>query len=292
MKYSSKLLLFGEYTVINGSRALAVPYERYYGEWIQAAAPDERLLALANYLDEPKGHAFLQVDAFRMACREAWIFQSNIPLGYGLGSSGALCAAVYDRFAKSPIHRENTSELSVLKQQLAWMESFFHGSSSGTDPLICYLNYPTVIHPKSGIRQVSVPGSNESTFQLFLLNTGLARSTGPLVDLYLEKCKDTGYSAKIAGELVPVVDQLIDDYLEGRWPAIYESMRTVSAFQWEYFSEMIPEVVRTIWKDGLTKKDYSLKLCGAGGGGFLLGITTSQNAIEQLKTNFTCHLLL
>ncbi|MCB0632832.1 MAG: mevalonate kinase [Saprospiraceae bacterium] len=290
MKYLSKLLLFGEYTVINGSRALAVPYNRFYGEWELAAVPDERLLRFAEYLDDAEGHAFLNVPAFSKACREGWIFRSNIPLGYGLGSSGALCAAVYDRFAKAPIHR-HTGKLNLLKRQLAWMESFFHGASSGTDPLISYLNYPVVIHPQKGIREISLPDPEGSSYQMFLLDTGLSRSTGPLVDLYLKKCGQSDYASMISGDLVPLIDQLIDDYLNGAWKKVCERMQAVSDVQWQYFPEMIPEAVRSIWKTGLEKGSYSLKLCGAGGGGFLLGMSMSEAAIDTLRATFPCYLL-
>jgi mevalonate kinase len=291
LKYLSKLLLFGEYTIINGSRALAVPYDRYFGEWVKAEEPDARLLGLAGYLDRNEGPDFLNVTAFRTACREGWGFRSNIPLGYGLGSSGALCAAVYDRFAIAPVLRTDTAAFTELKRQLAWMESYFHGSSSGTDPLISYLNFPVLIHPQEGIREVAVPSMENNPYHFFLLDTGISRSTGPLVDLYLEKCKEEEYATRIATGFVPVVNQLIDAYLQGRWPEVYDHMRSVSAFQWQHFPEMIPEAVRVVWERGLEQDRYVLKLCGAGGGGFLLGISKSKEAIEDLDRDFSCHFL-
>lgn len=291
MKYLSKLLLFGEYTVINGSRALAVPYERYFGEWVQTNSPDQRLLDFVDYLDQATGRSFLNIAAFRNTCMEGWIFDSNIPLGYGLGSSGALCAAVYDRFARRPILRDDISGLLPLKQQLAWMESHFHGSSSGTDPLISYLNYPVVIHPEQGIYRVALPDSSQAPYRLFLLDTGISRSTGPLVDRYLENCKASTFAARISREVVPTVDQLIDDYLEGAWEAVHTGMQQISQLQWRYFPEMIPGKVQSIWQEGLEAGTYALKICGAGGGGFLLGITAQESVIADLQWNFTCHVL-
>ena len=47
---------------------------------------------------------------------------------------------------------------------------------------------------------------------------------------------------------------------------------------------MIPKLYREIWKKGLEDKTYFLKLCGAGGGGFLMGITPSLlNAAKDLS---------
>ena len=36
---------------------------------------------------------------------------------------------------------------------------------------------------------------------------------------------------------------------------------------------MIPKKFLKLWKKGLSTNDYIFKLCGSGGGGFLLGFT-------------------
>ena len=47
---------------------------------------------------------------------------------------------------------------------------------------------------------------------------------------------------------------------------------------------MIPKLYADLWQEGLKYEGYYLKLCGAGGGGFLLGITQNfYHAIELLK---------
>jgi hypothetical protein len=38
-----------------------------------------------------------------------------------------------------------------------------------------------------------------------------------------------------------------------------------------YFSPMIPKLFEDIWEEGMKSNFYHLKLCGAGGGGFMLG---------------------
>ena len=35
---------------------------------------------------------------------------------------------------------------------------------------------------------------------------------------------------------------------------------------------MIPEQFHALWKRGLETNDYYLKLCGSGGGGYILGL--------------------
>jgi mevalonate kinase len=51
------------------------------------------------------------------------------------------------------------------------------------------------------------------------------------------------------------------------------------------FKPMIPEQFHAIWQKGIDTNDYYLKLCGSGGGGYILGFTrhgTSQVILEGL----------
>jgi mevalonate kinase len=56
--------------------------------------------------------------------------------------------------------------------------------------------------------------------------------------------------------------------------SFFESLIKVSAFQLQHFTSMIPEDFITPWKYGLDSGKFQIKLCGSGGGGFLLGFTT------------------
>ena len=44
---------------------------------------------------------------------------------------------------------------------------------------------------------------------------------------------------------------------------------------------MIPSNFKKLWTDGIENKDYYLKLCGSGGGGFLIGFTRDIDTIDQ-----------
>ena len=75
--------------------------------------------------------------------KDGLYFDSSIPQGYGVGSSGALVAAIYDKYASDKITvLENLTrdKLLKLKSIFSMMESFFHGKSSGLDPLNSYLS--------------------------------------------------------------------------------------------------------------------------------------------------------
>lgn len=287
--YASKLLLFGEYTIINGSRALAVPHAAYRGYWKEGTTADERLLRFADYLEgQAQLRSVLDLPAFRTDLEAGLFFDSNIPIGYGLGSSGALCAAVYDRYAREPVGRTDLDQFASLRRQLALMESHFHGSSSGTDPLICYLQTPVLLQAEGKIDLVDLPDFADLPFAFFLLDTGIARSTGPLVEHYLEQCRTETYAHAIRCELVPLVDSVIDDFLAGAWDRVHRQLSAISRLQWEHFQRMIPDTLKSVWRAGLAGGGYTLKLCGAGGGGFLLGIGDTPAAIDQLNDTFPC----
>ena len=82
-------------------------------------------------------------------------FDSSIPKGYGVGSSGALVAAIYDCYALNKITvLENLTRQKLLKLKSVFseMESFFHGKSSGLDPLNSYLSLPILISSNNNIQ--------------------------------------------------------------------------------------------------------------------------------------------
>ncbi|MCB0561217.1 MAG: mevalonate kinase [Lewinellaceae bacterium] len=278
-RYYAKLLLFGEYTIIKGSQALAMPLRQYSGSW-QFAADDEpiryNLEEFVQYLMrlKEKGELLTDMDLrrFEREVNRGLYFESDIPVGYGAGSSGALCAAVYHRFARQPFEREDEVHYVRLKQQLAQLEGYFHGASSGVDPLICYLDHAVLLLPNGQARRVAPAekrADDGGTF--FLLDTGISRKTGPLVEKFLLYCEHNSFSEAVKNELAPATEKAIGHYLAGQREALLPEMHRISAFQYQHFQEMIPSAFYTIWKEGLHSGAFYLKLCGAGGGGFLLG---------------------
>lgn len=284
-QYTSKLLLFGEHIIIKGAPALAIPFSHYNGSWQYASENSEALQMdlpqFVNYLEklqsENKLFCELDIFSFKKELEKGLHFQSDIPTGYGAGSSGALCTAVYDLFGKNKLGK-NEANLLALKKIFAQLESYFHGSSSGTDPLVCYAEQPLLLVSKEEIKIVQVP--DLESHDLFLLDTRMPRKTGPLVNIFLEKSKEEYYMARTTSELIPDTEDAIDNFLNGNEKALFEKMHSISHFQFKYFQEMIPNAFREIWLDGLSSDLYKLKLCGAGGGGFFLGITKD---LEQTK---------
>ena len=272
--FSSKILLFGEHSVIKGSNALAVPYNRFKGCWINPAnrAFDDRLVAFCRFLkvkNEDKGtFPRLALDQFEADIRSGLIFSSNIPQGYGLGSSGALTAGVMDRYGQ-PDHLE----LSLLKRQLGQMESFFHGASSGTDPLVSLVGKPILILP-TGVREVWAPRFSElGSITFFLLDSKQPRQTTPWVNRFLQQYEESDFRDRVDLYLTPLSNRVIDSFLGEQWITFWDSFASLSDWQFQYMQPWIPVSFLNLWQLGLKGNYFKLKLCGAGGGGFLLGIT-------------------
>jgi len=294
--FFSKILLFGEYGVICDSMGLSIPFENYRGKWhfekhnyMHPEAVDHNLLAFSNYLNELEEKNELlsrfNLVQFRKDIENGLIFESTIPQGFGIGSSGALCAAFYDKYALQKIEVTDKDEnIILLKKIFAQLESFFHGISSGLDPLNCYLKKPLLIRNKDLIQFANMAESqNAHQIHTFLINTGNPGKTGPLVNLFFDKCREHHFYKKFRNEFIPLNNDCITAFLNGDGHAFFHSVKELSKFTLKHFEPMIPEPFRPLWKKGLETSLYFLKLCGSGGGGFLLGFTHEP---EKAKAHF------
>jgi len=286
--YYAKILRFGEHTVVKGSQALAMPLTSHSGDWQYANNLDKKLVLqqqlpqFLDYLNAQKLTAVLDLGRFSKDLEKGLFFQSSIPTGYGLGSSGALCAAIYDQYALN-----KTTNLIELKRIFGVLESYFHGQSSGMDPLVCYINQPLLIATKEKIQTVKIPSPKRKKEALFLIDTHIPRKTAPFVNGFLERCKDPQYEAQCSTLLVPLVNGAIMSLLKNNWQFLYQAFSQISSFQFDYFDFMIPDAFKDIWEEGLYEDAFKLKICGAGGGGYLLGISRDFDKTQQLLKGFS-----
>ncbi|GIV34821.1 MAG: mevalonate kinase [Chitinophagales bacterium] len=294
--YHSKILLFGEYSIIQNSMGLSIPYHSYKGKLAFAPTGDNslkvrhsraQLRAFLKYLKQLQKEDALQADIdtrqMEKDLKEGLYFDSDIPQGFGVGSSGALVAAIYSRYARNKYEREKITSADILKlkEALAQMESFFHGKSSGIDPLICYLDLPLLIQSKDNIGTVTLPATKEGKGAIFLIDTGRPGRTQPLVQWFLEKCKQQDFLTLFHEHYIPFNDQCIRDFLKGETKNLFVNLYHVSKFLFENLEPMIPKLFRKSWQKGLETGAYYLKLCGSGGGGFLLGFTQNIDVARE-----------
>ncbi len=272
-----------------GAPALAVPLSAFGGRWIrreEANPYKSKMLAFAasTHLNAIAG---LDTALFRTEVEDGLYFDSNIPTGYGLGSSGAFCAAVYDRFMRHP-----TDDLTLLKNQLAKMEGFFHGNSSGIDPLTSYLNAPVLIRGNTQVEQVVQTSWEQRAPVVFLIDSTLPRRSQPLIDWFLEQSKKTRFAQFLEHQYLVVHQALVESWLKAKESDFWKNIQLVSRMQLEQFDPMIPSTLKEVWGHSLLHNRYTLKICGAGGGGFVLGFTRDMSMLSDLSSQFKLHLPL
>ena len=217
-------------------------------------------------------------------------FDSSIPQGYGVGSSGALVAALYDRYALNKITvLENLTKpkILILKNIFSKMESFFHGKSSGLDPLNSYLSLPILIHSKNEVETTGIPSqSTNGKGAVFLLDSGTSSETAPMVDLFFKSMKNKNYSKIIKENFIKTTDDCVEDFLNGNFNSLFSNMKILSKVVLENFKPMIPKDFHQLWKKGIESDDYFLKLCGSGGGGYILGFSKDFQKAKESLSNY------
>jgi mevalonate kinase len=229
----------------------------------------------------------LNVHKFRAELDKGLFFESNIPQGFGLGSSGALVAAIFLRYLdkagdfKDEMKMLSQEKIRGLKATLGKMEGFFHGTSSGIDPLSILINKPLLVRSSFDVSPVQLPEAKEDGRNIvFLLNTGLPRETETLVGKFKEACESNTFKKKLENELTVYTNDGINSFLNADTPNMYYNLYSLIKFQLDEMDYIFPEAYAKLAKEGISTGDYFLKVCGAGGGGYMLGFTENWEATQ------------
>ncbi|MDG2368763.1 MAG: mevalonate kinase [Flavobacteriaceae bacterium] len=294
--FYSKILLFGEYGIIKNSKGLSIPYNSFKGGLkigdINSKIVDQSNRSLQIFRDFLSNidSSIVVFDLKKMNkdLSNGMYFDSTIPQGYGVGSSGALVAAFYDRYAINKftvLENLTRDKILQLKSIFSSMESFFHGKSSGLDPLNSYLSLPILIHSKDKIETTGIPlQSSNGKGAVFLIDSGESSETAPMVDIFFKSMKNTNYSRVIREDFIRITDSCVDNFLAGDFKSLFFDIKNLSKVVLENFKPMIPQNFHKIWAKGIESNDYFLKLCGSGGGGYILGFSQDfEKAKSALK---------
>ena len=257
----SKLLVFGEYSILSEGDALAIPNPEFAGNWHFDRSAENNLNDWLIYLQREL-HQYSEFwDQFRTDIKSGLRFKSQIPVGYGLGSSGALVAAVAHRYLDL-----KSLPIVELRSILGKMESFFHGKSSGLDPLVSYTS--------QGIRlkknKAETVSYDTNLLKPILVDSGISRKTAEFVRLFEEKMESREWKKMIEIAWFQHVDPAINAWLSQDLESFWHHLYCISKAQYELLPEMIVDVWKPQWKHGLDGGKALFKLCGAGGGGFAL----------------------
>jgi mevalonate kinase len=272
--YPSKAILFGEYSVLLGSQVLGVPLVDRYGYWSTERGRNSKLTyGFIDYLLSDCSD-FLDTHKVQQIADGHLFYRSTIKRGYGTGSSGAISAAIYDYCAISPA---DDHDISSLRQQLSAIESFFHGKSSGFDPLISIKASPILRDQQGNYSLIDADVlPRRSISKLSLLDSGGRRKVKGLVPRFIEMNRE---DPSIGQQLVELNNNIIRRLLIDE--DISQDLANLSAFQLEHMRPMIIDQLASHWQRGLESGDYFIKLCGTGGGGYYLIYIINEDVLND-----------
>ena len=286
-RYYSKVILFGEYSMIFDATALMIPLKRFSAQWqfpqsrnrAASLTSNQSLKRFYQYLSENETLSCLfDLQALKKDLDEGLFLASNVPSGYGLGSSGTLVAAVYDRYAL-----QKTEDYLQLKTLFGQMESHFHGSSSGIDPLQCYLGKPFKITP-NGVELLS-DNFLKKDIHICLIDTKIKSNTKPLVNHFKAQRENPGFLNRFQAEYVPCVTSCIDAMINSNKELFFNSLKRLTKGQLEFLRPMITDNTLELF---VTEYDFhfGVKISGSGGGGYVLGFTDDVETASKLLSDF------
>lgn len=312
--YPAKLLLFGEYSLLYGSDGIVFPLKQYSGHWLypvdhQNEQPDHHaqtsinsrktlspaalqvtgninleLLKFAEFgMREKSLHKFRWNDFLR-DIMQGLSFSSSIPPGMGLGSSGALCAAFYDRYSNCPeqsvvldennLLSQTTPSLLKLRNDLSLLESFFHHKSSGIDPLVSWSHQAFHL---SGMHHVNIFQSEHEFLQhlrslnisIYLLPCDIRRHTNEWVEKFRDFYQQAEMTYWTHDIFVPLVNQVVQKFLNIEHD-FWLHLKKLCSIQHDKLFNFFPKPHQELVEKFAKVERFALKLCGAGGGGFSL----------------------
>jgi mevalonate kinase len=282
-RYYSKVILFGEYSMIFDATALMIPLKRFSAQWqfpqsrnrADSLTSNQSLKRFFQYLSENEDLSnLLDLQAIRRDLDDGLFLASNVPSGYGLGSSGTLVAAVYDRYAL-----QKNDDYLQLKILFGQMESHFHGSSSGIDPLQCYLGQPFKITPE-GVHLLSDDFLKKDV-HICLIDTKIKSNTKPLVNHFKAQRENADFLSRFQSEYVPRVSTCINSMIDGNKELFFNSLKQLTKGQLEFLRPMITDNTLDLFTADYDF-NFGVKISGSGGGGYVLGFTNNMEKASDL----------
>lgn len=284
--YPAKILLLGEYAAILGAESVAIPWLYHNGYWVKEKSNSDlhqKLMKYKEYFEEME-KSYILYDSMEDDIENGYYFHSDITNGYGIGSSGALVAAVYEKYGI-----DEDANLQELKDIFVDMESYFHGTSSGIDPLVSYLKRGIII--QKGNVQIFDYEDISILDNIYLWDTKLSRKTKPLVEWFHQQLTDESFSKLVHNEFLTYNSEALEALIADDKIAWKKAIQKISQFERKHFIPMVPPVVQKEW-DAITEmNDTEIKLCGAGGGGFYLIYCENEETVEKLSSQLNGELI-
>ena len=271
ISFNSKILLFGEYGIMHDSNALSIPYKKFNGSLSKSdhLSEDQKISnrnieSLYKYIiQEDYLNDIINSDNLKEEIDSGLYFDSNIPIGSGLGSSGALVSSIISRYSKVDLKSFSNSE---IKKIMSLVESKFHGNSSGFDPAVSYFNKP-MLYSNQKIKLIERIAFKD--FKVYIIDSQIDSSTKKMIKVFENKISKSEFRLFFNSKFINNTNQCID-HLINTSKLFRDSVKELSNDTLHNFQEMIPEKLKHKWKEGIKNDSYYMKLCGSGGGGFFL----------------------
>ena len=269
--FNSKILLFGEYGIMHNSDALSIPYKKFNGflSISNVLTEDQKISNrnieyLYDYIIQDKYlSSIINSNNLKEEINLGLYFDSNIPIGSGLGSSGALVSSIISRYSKVDLKSFSNSE---IKKIMSLVESKFHGNSSGFDPAVSYFNKP-MLYSNQKIKLIERIAFKD--FKVYIIDSQIDSSTKKMIKVFEDKISKSEFRLFFNSKFINNTNQCIN-HLINTSKLFRDSVKELSNDTLHNFQEMIPEKLKNKWKEGIKNDSYYMKLCGSGGGGFFL----------------------
>ena len=82
-------------------------------------------------------------------------------------------------------------------------------------------------------------------------------------------------------DYIPTNNSLVEFALAKNWNKLFDLVLLLSKLQLVLFADLLDDYSRKHMEYGIASQKYALKLCGSGGGGFLLGFTKDKAWVES-----------
>ena len=271
ISFNSKILLFGEYGIMHDSNALSIPYKKFNGSLSKSnhLSEDQKISnrnieSLYEYIiQEDYLNDIINSDNLKEEIDSGLYFDSNIPIGSGLGSSGALVSSIISRYSKVDLKSFSNSE---IKKIMSLVESKFHGNSSGFDPAVSYFNKP-MLYSNQKIKLIERIAFKD--FKVYIIDSQIDSSTKKMIKVFEDKISKSEFRLFFNSKFINNTNQCIN-HLINTSKLFRDSVKELSNDTLHNFHEMIPKKLKNKWKEGIKNDSYYMKLCGSGGGGFFL----------------------
>ena len=146
---------------------------------------------------------------------------------------------------------------------------------------------PILINSQDNIEATGIPTQSlNGKGAVFLLDSGIVGETAPMVSIFMEKLKDEGFRTMLKSQFIKYTDSCVEDFLGGNLKSLFENTKKLSKVVLNNFKPMIPEQFHKLWQQGIDSNDYYLKLCGSGGGGYILGFTEDLDKAKLALKNY------